>query len=60
MPKLYVKKRRETISKIYRFYFTSFHNAIISISKHYLCPIVRGKKIKKVEFGVKLNKPQID
>ncbi len=33
---------------------------IVSLSKSYIRPIVRGKEIKKVEFGVKLNKPQIN
>ncbi len=33
---------------------------IVSLSKSYIRPIVRGKEIKKVEFGVKLNKLQIN
>lgn len=33
---------------------------IVSISKDYLRPIVRGKEIKAVEFGAKVNKLQID
>ncbi len=32
----------------------------MSISKDYIRPIVRGKEIKKVEFGAKVNKIQID
>jgi hypothetical protein len=65
MPNLYAK-RRETISKIYEqqeHLFTTGEypkNRIVSISKYYLRPIVRGKEIRKVEFGVKLNKLQID
>lgn len=35
-------------------------NRIISLFKPYLRPIVRGKEVKKVEFGAKVNKIQID
>jgi hypothetical protein len=35
-------------------------NRIVSIDKPYLRPIVRGKEIKKVEFGAKGHKLQID
>lgn len=65
MPELY-DKRRETISRIYEqqeHLFTTGEypkNRIVSISKNYLRPIVRGKEIKKVEFGAKVNKLQID
>jgi len=65
MPDLY-DTRRETISKIYKqqeHLFTTGEypkNRIVSISKDYLRPIVRGKEIKKVEFGAKVNKLQID
>jgi hypothetical protein len=65
MPNLY-DVRRETISKIYEqqeYHFTTGEhpkNRIVSISKNYLRPIVRGKEIKKVEFGAKVNKLQID
>jgi hypothetical protein len=65
MPNLY-DVRRETISKIYEqqeyLFTTGEHpkNRIVSISKNYLRPIVRGKEIKKVEFGAKVNKLQID
>lgn len=31
-----------------------------SFDRHYLCPIVRGKEIKTVEFGAKVNNIQID
>ena len=34
--------------------------AIVSIDKPYIRPIVRGKEIKPVEFGAKLHKLQID
>jgi len=33
---------------------------IVSIDKPYLRPIVRGKEIKPVEFGAKVNKIQVD
>jgi hypothetical protein len=33
---------------------------IVSIAKSYLRPIVRGKEVKQVEFGTKVNKIQID
>ena len=35
-------------------------NRIVSISKDYIRPIVRGKEIKATEFGEKVNKIQID
>ena len=35
-------------------------NRIVSIAKDYLRPIVRGKEVKPVEFGAKVNKLQID
>lgn len=35
-------------------------NRIVSIDKHYIRPIVRGKEIKAVEFGAKVNTIQID
>lgn len=33
---------------------------IVSIDRHYLRPIIRGKETKSVEFGVKVNNIQID
>jgi hypothetical protein len=65
MPGRYVG-RRETIKKIYAQQYLIFHagerpkGRIVSIHKDYLRPIVRGKEIKKVEFGAKVNKFQID
>ena len=59
-------KRRATIKKISRqqqLLFTKGEkpkNRIVSINKDYLRPIVRGKEIKAVEFGAKVNKLQID
>lgn len=58
--------RRNIIKKIYdqqsQLFTTgeSPKNRIVSIAKSYLRPIVRGKEIKKVEFGAKVNKVQID
>lgn len=65
MPKRYYK-RRKTIKTIYRQQHQLFttgekpKNRIVSIHKDYLRPIVRGKEIKSVEFGAKVNKIQID
>ncbi len=58
--------RREVIKKAYEQQMLLFttgekpKNRIVSIAKSYLRPIVRGKEIKKVEFGAKVNKIQID
>lgn len=35
-------------------------NRIVSLSKPYIRPIVRGKEVKPVEFGAKVNKLQVD
>lgn len=35
-------------------------NRIVSIAKSYIRPIVRGKEVKKVEFGAKVNMVQFD
>lgn len=59
-------KRRKVINKVYKQQTQLFttgekpKNRVVSISKSYLRPIVRGKEIKKVEFGAKVNKIQID
>ena len=59
-------KRREIIKKVYTQQLELFttgespKNRIVSIAKSYIRPIVRGKEIKKVEFGAKVNKIQID
>jgi len=59
-------KRRAIIKKIseqQELFFTTGEkpkNRIVSIDKEYLRPIVRGKEIKAVEFGAKVNKLQID
>ncbi len=65
MPKKYYQ-RRATIKKIYEQQHQIFHTGerpkdrIVSIGKDYLRPIVRGKEIKAVEFGAKVNKYQVD
>lgn len=54
------------VLKVYTQQYAFFHkgikpkNRIISLHKEYLRPIVRGKEIKMVEFGAKVNKIQID
>lgn len=58
--------RRKTIEKIYNQQYILFttgqipQQRIVSIGKDYLRPIVRGKEVKAVEFGAKVNKIQID
>lgn len=62
---IYMNKRK-SIEKIYEQQKALFNenvkpkDRIVSISKPYIRPIVRGKERKKVEFGAKLNKFQID
>lgn len=59
-------KTLATIEKVYKQQHVLFatgkkpSNRIISLSKNYLRPIVRGKEIKGTEFGAKVNKLQID
>lgn len=59
-------KRIATIQKIYKqqkHHFDTGENIkdrIVSIHKDYIRPIVRGKEVKPVEFGAKVNKIQID
>ena len=65
MTELYYDRRR-IIKKIHRQHKQYFKtgnppkNRIVSISKSYLRPIIRGKEVKPVEFGAKVNKLQID
>lgn len=60
------KKRISTIKTILvqqseKFYESKKpHQAIVSIDKPHIRPIVRGKENKSVEFGAKLHKVQID
>ncbi|HEC41548.1 MAG TPA: hypothetical protein ENI20_01790 [Bacteroides sp.] len=39
---------------------SSVPGRIVSIAKDYVHPIVRGKEVKKVEFGTKVNMIQVD
>lgn len=65
LPKAY-KERRTAIKKVY-LQQTKLHatgerspGMIVSIDKSYLRPIVRGKEVKRVEFGAKVNMIQVD
>lgn len=65
LPDKYYHKRK-IIRKVYRQQKQIFEtgeslpNRIVSISKSYIRPIVRGKETKKVEFGAKVNMIQVD
>jgi hypothetical protein len=59
--------RRRVITKVLKqqkeMFTTGTHSVpdrIVSIAKSYVRPIVRGKEIKKVEFGAKVNMIQVD
>ena len=60
------EKRRQTIRAILNQQGPKFYegirpkNAIVSIDKPHIRPIVRGKETKQVEFGAKVHKLQID
>ena len=63
------KNVMEIITKVYRQQKTHFENdnpresipdRIVSISKPYVRPIVRGKEVKDVEFGAKCNNILVD
>ena len=60
------KQQRVLIVKVYKQQRTIFETGksvqerIVSIHKSYIRPIVRGKEVKQVEFGAKVNKIQID
>ena len=41
-------------------YLTAVSYTHLSIDRHYVRPIVRGKETKSVEFGAKVNNIQID
>lgn len=59
-------RRRATAKKIYTQQHAYFYKGvkpkgrIVSLDKDYIRPIVRGKEVKPVEFGAKVNKFQID
>jgi len=60
------KNRRRTIKKVYtqqkKLHETGERSEgmIVSIDKAFLRPIVRGKEVKRVEFGAKVNMIQVD
>jgi hypothetical protein len=62
--KYYTKRRviRKVLSQQTKIFETgkSVPDRIVSISKSYVRPIVRGKEVKKVEFGAKVNMIQFD
>ena len=65
-PEKYHKKRRvirKVLSQQQEMFTTGTHSVpdrIVSISKSYVRPIVRGKEVRKVEFGAKVNMIQVD
>jgi hypothetical protein len=65
VPQKYFERRgtiREVLSQQQQLFTTGENpeERIVSIAKSYIRPIVRGKEVKKVEFGAKANKVQID
>ncbi len=61
------RRKRATIEKVYEQQLEMFvenkqkvKDRIVSIDKPYVRPIVRGKEKKRVEFGAKVHKLQID
>jgi hypothetical protein len=65
LPVKYYQKRK-VVRKVYRQQKQIFETGkslpdrVVSISKSYIRPIVRGKETKKVEFGAKVNMIQVD
>ena len=51
---------RYTASEKNLFEGRKVNDRIVSIDRHYVRPIVRGKETKSVEFGAKVNNIQID
>jgi len=54
---------RKVLSQQQEMFTTGSHKVpdrIVSISKSYIRPIIRGKEVKKVEFGAKVNMIQVD
>ena len=59
------RKRFKTIKEVYtqqlkKIFGEKIEDRIVSISKDYIRPIIRGKEVKAVEFGAKVNKLQTD
>jgi len=65
-PEKYRKRKkviRKVLSQQQEMFTTGSHKVpdrIVSISKSYIRPIIRGKEVKKVEFGAKVNMIQVD
>jgi len=64
-PEKYYKRKRvihKVLSQQQKMFQTksSLPGRIVSIAKDYVRPIVRGKEVKKVEFGAKVNMIQVD
>ncbi len=63
---IHYHRRRATAKKVFLQQDAYFHKGkkpkdrIVSLDRPYIRPIVRGKEIKPVEFGAKVNKFQID
>ena len=63
------RKTIDIVTRVYRQQSNHFESGnpresipdrIVSVSKPYVRPIVRGKEVKKVEFGAKCNNIQVD
>jgi transposase, IS5 family len=59
------KERLSIIQQLYEQQVRKIHghkieDRIVSLAKSYIRPIIRGKEVKGVEFGAKVNKLQID
>lgn len=58
--------RRKVVEKVFKQQAPYFYQGIkpvgriVSLAKEHLRPIVRGKEVKRVEFGAKVNKIQVD
>lgn len=58
-----ISKIRKVYSQKQEMFTTGTHSVadrIVSIYKSCLRPIVRGREVKKVEFGAKVNRIQVD
>jgi hypothetical protein len=59
-------RRRATTKKVFAQQHAYFHKGerpkdrIVSMDRPYIRPIIRGKEIRPVEFGAKVNKFQVD
>ncbi len=56
------KASKTVLNQQWQYFFEQVKpiHRIVSIDKPYIRPIVRGKEVKKVEFGAKVHKIQID